>query len=181
MIHVKVGQQSRFGQARKRNPNPNFLVRISSAGVGVFHVKGWGPKSSVCPSDSFETQGYQTFWRDIPGFCRDIPGAPEKFEKKMFVFNSRPLFGPQKITTPQDPSNPFRRGSIIAITPFKTHRADFKIEEDRGKIEERSRKIKEDIFGFFFIFWQIACADGLRFWGQVSPVGAYPPPPHPPP
>ena len=26
----------------------------------------------------FETQGNQIFWRDIPGFCRDIPGAPEK-------------------------------------------------------------------------------------------------------
>ena len=40
---------------------------------------------------SIETQGIKLFWRDIPGFCRDIPGAPEKFEKKMFGFNSRPL------------------------------------------------------------------------------------------
>ena len=30
----------------------------------------------------------------------------------------------------------FRRGSNRVITPFKTYRADFKIEEDRGKIEE---------------------------------------------
>ena len=43
-------------QARERNPNPKFLVRMSSGGVGVFHVKGWGPKSSVCSS---ETQGNQ--------------------------------------------------------------------------------------------------------------------------
>ena len=70
----------------KGTPNPNILVRISSGGVGVFHVKGRGPKSSV----SFEAQGNATFWRHIPGFCRDIPGTPEKFEKK-FVFNSRPL------------------------------------------------------------------------------------------
>ena len=41
---------------------------------------------------SLETQGIKLFWRDIPGFCRDIPEAPEKFEKKMFGFNSRPLF-----------------------------------------------------------------------------------------
>ena len=41
---------SHFCQVRKRNPNLNFLVRISSGGVGVFHVKGWGPRSSVCPS-----------------------------------------------------------------------------------------------------------------------------------
>ena len=40
---------------------------------------------------SFETQANQTFWRDIPGFCRDIPEVPEKFEKKKFVFNFRSL------------------------------------------------------------------------------------------
>ena len=46
--------------------------------VGFFHVKGWGPKSSVGPSKPRATK---LFGRDIPGFCRDIPGAPEKFEK----------------------------------------------------------------------------------------------------
>ena len=34
------------------------------------------------------------FWRDIPGFCWDIPAAPEKFEKKKFVFNFWPLAKP---------------------------------------------------------------------------------------
>ena len=51
-------------------------------------MKGWGPKSSVCPSKPRETK---LFWRDIPGFCRDIPEAPEKFEKKMFGFSFWPL------------------------------------------------------------------------------------------
>ena len=40
---------------------------------------------------SHEAQGIKLFWRDIPGFCRDIPEAPEKFEKKMFGFNIWPL------------------------------------------------------------------------------------------
>ena len=31
---------------------------------------------------SLEAQGIKLFWRDIPGFCRDIPEAHEKFEKK---------------------------------------------------------------------------------------------------
>ena len=62
----------------ERSPNPNFLVRIFSGGVGVFHVKGWGAKNSGMP---FETQGNQIFWRDIPGFCRDI-AVPEKFARK---------------------------------------------------------------------------------------------------
>ena len=38
-----------------------------------------------------ETRETKLFWRDIPGFCRDIPEAPEKFEKKKFVFNFRSL------------------------------------------------------------------------------------------
>ena len=42
---------------------------------------------------SLETQGIKLFWRDIPGFCRDIPEAPEKLEKKMFGFNFWPLLG----------------------------------------------------------------------------------------
>ena len=73
-------------QGRKTKPNPNFLVRISSGGVGVFHVKGWGPKSSVCPSKHRETKLFGWISRD---FARDILGVPEKFEKKKFVFNSR--------------------------------------------------------------------------------------------
>ena len=77
-------------QGRKRNTNPNFLVRISSAGVGVFHAKGCGVAKKF--GMSFETQGNQTFSggksRD---FRRDILEVPEKFEKIMFVFNFWPL------------------------------------------------------------------------------------------
>ena len=52
-------------------------------------MNGWGPKSSIRPSKP----GKSNFLaRDIPGFCRDIPGAPEKFEKKKFGFNFRSLF-----------------------------------------------------------------------------------------
>ena len=40
---------------------------------------------------SLKTRETKLFGRDIPGFCWDIPAAPEKFEKKRFVFNSRPL------------------------------------------------------------------------------------------
>ena len=75
-------------QARKKNSDPNWLVRISSGGVGVFHVKGWGSKGSVCPSNPKETKLFGGISR---GFARDIPGVPEKFEKKKFVFNFWPL------------------------------------------------------------------------------------------
>ena len=34
---------------------------------------------------SLETRKIKLFGRDIPGFCRDIPELPEKFEKKVCV------------------------------------------------------------------------------------------------
>ena len=72
-------------QGRKRNLNPNFLVWISLGGVGVFHVKGWGPKVRYV----LRNPGKPNFLAGYPGI---LPGwEPEKFEKKKFVFNSRPL------------------------------------------------------------------------------------------
>ena len=69
-------------QARKKEAKPNFLVRISSGGVGVFHLKGWGPRSSACPSKPRETK----FLRDIPGFLERYPGGARKVrEKKVCV------------------------------------------------------------------------------------------------
>ena len=53
------------------------------------------------PSKPRETK---VLGQDIPGFCRDIPGAPEKFEKKRFVFNFRPL---ERSGNP--PEHPFLR------------------------------------------------------------------------
>ena len=54
-------------QARKRNPNPNFSVRIFSVWVGA---KKFGV--------SLETREIKLFWWAITGFCRDIPGGAQK-------------------------------------------------------------------------------------------------------
>ena len=50
-------------------------------------MNGWGPKVRYV----LETREIKLFWRDIPGFCWDIPAVPEKYEKKRFVFNFWPL------------------------------------------------------------------------------------------
>ena len=85
----------RFGRlARKRNSNPNFLVSMSSRGVGVFHVKGRGPKSSVCPSNS-KPRETKLFGGMSRNFWWAGEGVPEKFEKKIRVqlFFSSPIIG----------------------------------------------------------------------------------------
>ena len=72
----------------KKEPKPKLF------GPDIF---GWGgglPREGVGAKKfgmSLETQGIKLFWRDIPGFCRDVPQAPEKFEKKVFGFNFCPL------------------------------------------------------------------------------------------
>ena len=65
-------------QGRKRNPNPNFLVRIFSSGVGVFHVKGWGPKSSACPSKPGKSNFLGGISRDFAGISRRCPKSLRK-------------------------------------------------------------------------------------------------------
>ena len=44
-------------------------------------MKGWGPKSSVCPSKSRESNFFGGISRDFAGISRK---AVEKFEKKCF-------------------------------------------------------------------------------------------------
>ena len=60
-------------QARKRNPNLNFLIQIFSGGVGVSHVEGWGPKSSVCPSKSGKPNFFGGISRDFAGISQRRP------------------------------------------------------------------------------------------------------------
>ena len=66
---------------KKKEPKPKLF------GPDIF---GWGgglPREWVGAEKfgmSLETRETKLFWRDIPGFCRDIPegGVPEKFEQK---------------------------------------------------------------------------------------------------
>ena len=69
-------------QGGKKNPNPNFLVRIFSSGVGVFHVTGWGPKSSIRPSKPGKSNFLGGVSRDFAGISR---GRTKSLRKKVCV------------------------------------------------------------------------------------------------
>ena len=79
----------------ERNALEISNLKVQSPRVSSRAIFWWGgglPREGVGAKKfgmSLETQAIKLFWRDIPGFCRDIPEAPEKFEKKMFGFNSR--------------------------------------------------------------------------------------------
>ena len=65
-------------QGGKRNPNPNFSVRILSGGVAVFHVNGWGPKSSIRPSKPGKSNFLGGISRDFAGMSRKCPKSLRK-------------------------------------------------------------------------------------------------------
>ena len=73
----------------KKEPKPKLLSPDIFWWGGGLPRKGVGAKKFGMP---LETREIKLFWWDIPGFCSDIPAVPEKFEKKKFVFNFRPLF-----------------------------------------------------------------------------------------
>ena len=54
----------------KEHKLKNSGIWISSGGVGVFHVKGWGPKSLICPSKPMASQtiGWDIL-RFLPGYA----------------------------------------------------------------------------------------------------------------
>ena len=72
-----------FGLPGPLLTHPNFLVRIFSSGVGVFHVNGWGPKSLICPSKPGRSNFLGGISRDFAGISR---WCPQKFEKKRVCF-----------------------------------------------------------------------------------------------
>ena len=106
-IHnLGIGNGGGKHSGKKKEPKPKLF------GPGIFQ---WGrglPRERVGAKKfdmSLETQGIKLFWRDIPGFCRDIPAVPEKFEKKKFVFNFRSLNTVAAINPPIDDTDPIRK------------------------------------------------------------------------
>ena len=62
----------------KGYPYPHFWVRISSGGVGVFHMQGWGPKSSVCPSKPGNPNLFDGISRNFARISRLSPKSLRK-------------------------------------------------------------------------------------------------------
>ena len=75
-------------QARKKSTRLTFRVRRPHGGVGVFHAKGWWPKTSCPPSKvCLPWVSKRGIW-DVPGFLPGCPGplaVSKKFAQKKFV------------------------------------------------------------------------------------------------
>ena len=87
-------------QARKKSTKINFLgSRRPLGGVGVFHAKGWGSKSSCPPSKlRLPWVSKRRIW-DVPGILPGL-GVFKKFVQKKFVLIFRSLFSRNFIVEP---------------------------------------------------------------------------------
>ena len=105
-------------QARKKLHKPKLLSPDTFRwGRGLPH-EGVGAKKFGM---SLETREIKLFGRDISGFCWDIPAVPEKFEKKKFVFNSRPPLVAPYCTIPRDylsETPPIARDGVFSVSTW---------------------------------------------------------------
>ena len=86
--------QATFRQ-EKRAQRLSFWVRRPPGGVGVFHAKGWWPKTSCPPSKLCLPWVSKRGIRDVPGILPGCPGPLavfKKFVQKNFVRIFRSLF-----------------------------------------------------------------------------------------
>ena len=90
-VHMHKHFQFRCAQSMvqcsgmEKEHKPKLLSPIFSGGVRVFHVKGWGPKSSVCPLKPGKSNFLGGISQDFAGISRRRPKSLN--EQKKFVFN----------------------------------------------------------------------------------------------
>ena len=92
-VPLKVWGLSPCSRHEKRTQTLTFESRILSGGVGVFHMKGWGPKSSVCVSKPGTSNLFGGMSRDFAGISRR---CPKSLRKKRLCS----IFGPYCLCNP---------------------------------------------------------------------------------
>ena len=84
-VAYDITMWSRLSFKRKQATKDSFGVQAPSSGLGVFHMKGWGLKKLVCPSNP----GKICLWLDIWENRWDIPeiqGPKVRTKRSMFTF-----------------------------------------------------------------------------------------------
>ena len=147
----------------KETQTQTFWSGYLRLGWGVFHAKGWGPKSSVCPSKPRETKLVGRISRDFaPGIFRKCPKSLRKISFVQF----------------SDPKNqPLPKASTISTTPRQGLSGP--VLRDTARLSQRYPPIAR--YGVFGVStWPIGCDTPSPFL-SVSPLesmqsgGAIPP------
>ena len=97
----------------KGTQTQTFWSRYFSVGVGVFHVNGWGPKSSICPSKPGKSNFFGGISRDFAGISRRCWKVWEKSLCLIVV----PYPNRKNIFSAQTVGFPHRRFQIPERTP----------------------------------------------------------------
>ena len=116
-LHGSLASTHSHVQARKKSTNPNFWVRMSSGGVGVFHVNGWGAKSSVCL------------------------GGPQCIGILPILHKSRKIKNPPKLRNSETPAQKLRNSNSetqkVRVSEFQSFRvSEAEFPSFRGRVSE---------------------------------------------
>ena len=123
-------------------------------------MKGWGPKSSVCPSKPKVTKLFGGTSRNI---CRDIPEVPEKFEKNKVVFISGLQRGRRKGATSKNVEN---RQEVSKS--FSTLFDNFRAEQKKKNVKNRQEVSKS--FSTPFDNFRAGQKFSGPFWGALISI-----------
>ena len=77
----KIALRAQRFRPEKRAQRLSFWVRRPPGGVGVFHAKGWWPKTSCPPSKLCLPWVSKRGIRDVPGILPGCPGPLAVFKK----------------------------------------------------------------------------------------------------
>ena len=121
-----------------------------------------GPKKFGMP---LETQGNQTFGRDILRFSPGYPEGARKVEKEKFVFNFWPLFRGKSF--PSKIAFPFPQNGLFAHERQSLRKGRFYGSREKFWLSLRGKIYLEPIFWLKRFFW-VACGSGCGCRGVGS-------------
>ena len=120
---------------------------------------------------SLETREIKLFGRDIPGFCRDIPEEPEKFEKKnVWVQFSSPT--PSHFIADTDADETYFRIQFFVADADTAVLCSLK-----WAAEQLSGPVLRELPRDYLSDTPLACATMGFLMSQHGQLGAIPPPP----
>ena len=113
-IHTQSCRSSQLPRSKPPRNQARIEHKPNLLSPDIFRWGGDLPRGGAGGAKKFgmplETRENKLFWRDIPGFCRDISGATESSRKKKVCVQ----FSSPKEDQPRD------CGAVLSKTPFET-------------------------------------------------------------
>ena len=126
------------GCSRPALVGPRFIRHGERAQTQTFESGHFGSSTSRGVDQKVRyvprNQGHQTILVEYPGILPGYPGVPEKFEKRKFVFNSRPL--KKRAVLKNERTQPYSAegfSGLALVLPCRSQKSGLLIGPSRGR------------------------------------------------